>query len=169
MAIGLFLLICFLVTGVLTFLSNWTKGDGEPYGIPAVIIGIYSIGLAIYMMSGGGERERTAKDAVVTTIQKAYDLGKGLEFIEVYGRKIAINRTMGGNTQIDVDDKTVLFQSAAYPTDSVFVYNTVQTPLYGVLYYSSERIEIYDKPVYAYDREVLLIRSDAATQIPVQQ
>lgn len=163
------MVLLFVVAVGLIIVANVMEGDGHYPGLIGTCLGIYFFGQGVYLLNRKDcPIELEATDAMVTTIQKTDQLGAGVEFIEVYGRKVAIQRTKGGNTELELDGKRIVFRSEAYPKDSVFIYQTQPVALYGVFPFADEFIEIHAKPVYGYDRNVLLLRSSADTEIPIQ-
>lgn len=134
--------------------------------MPAAIMTVFMLITISLALSKEGRYEREAMDAVVAIIQHSDKMGDGLDYFEVYGRQLAIDRAVTeNNSPITSGPYTVLFRSATYKGDSVFVYRTRRSPFYGVFTFFGERIEVYDHPIYAYDREVMLRRSGAPREI----
>ena len=165
MGILLLLIIGAAISIALIITSNNVKGEGWPYGVPAAILTAF-IGVTFLRVVVENKYTYEAMDAVVTTIQHTDKMGKGVDYFEVYGRRVALDRTTKeNNTTIEGSPYTIIFKSPTYKGDTVFVYKTRCTPLYGYFTYFGEYIAVYDHPVYAFDREVMLKRSGEPKQI----
>ncbi len=165
MGILLLLIIGAAVSIALIIISNRVRGEGWPYGVPAVIMSIFTF-ITFMRVIVQDKYTYEAMDAVVTTIQHTDKMGKGVDYFEVYGRSVAIDRENAkNNSTIEGSPYTTMFKSPTYKGDTVFVYRTRCTPLYGAFTYFGEYIEVYDRPVYAFDREVMLKRSGEPKQI----
>lgn len=165
MGILLFLIGSAIMSIALVIISNRVRGEGWPYGIPAAILSVFT-GVTLLKVMTQKNYTYEAMDAVVTTIRHTDEMGKGMDYFEVYGRSVAIDRTnTKNNSTIKGGPYTTMFKSSTYKGDTVFVYKTRCAPLFGAFTYFGEYIEVYDHPVYEFDRQVMLKRSGEPRQI----